>query len=105
MNTSASASSMMTSAPPSFQDVIEPTLTLTVQISKTKEVLDSVKPLRESVPRDCAVALVAFDRTVGHLENASKKLHTAQDRAFTLLRAEMDQHQQDFGRLPLLEAD
>eukprot|EP00435_Cladocopium_sp_Y103_P055280 s1087_g18.t1 len=104
-NASADASAAMTRTPPSFQDILLPTLTLTVQISKAIEVAETLQTLRDSIPTECATAYVAFERSLEHVQAAIRDLHVTHDRALNLVRAEFQQHSEDFGRLPLMDAD
>eukprot|EP00435_Cladocopium_sp_Y103_P038269 s1348_g10.t1 len=93
----SNAGALMTNAPPSFQEAMLPSLMLTVQISKTEEVLETVRTLRDAIPTECAVAHVALDRTVAHLESALRNLHQHHDQTLTLFRASLVQHSVDFG--------
>eukprot|EP00435_Cladocopium_sp_Y103_P055098 s1685_g18.t1 len=104
-NATADASAAMTRTPPSFQDILLPTLTLTVQISKAIEVAETLQTLRDSIPTECATAYVAFERSLEHVQAAIRDLHVAHDRALNLVRSEFQQHSEDFGRLPLMDAD
>eukprot|EP00435_Cladocopium_sp_Y103_P040928 s2951_g11.t1 len=104
-NAAASASAEMMRTPPSFQEILLPTLTLTVQISKAIEVAETLQILRDSIPTECATAYVAFERSLEHVQAAIKDLHVAHDRALNLVRTEFQQHSSDFGRLPLMDAD
>eukprot|EP00435_Cladocopium_sp_Y103_P055251 s402_g18.t1 len=101
----ASASAEMMRTPPSFQEILLPTLTLTVQISKAIEVAETLQILRDSIPTECATAYVAFERSLEHVQAAIRDLHVAHDRALNLVRNEFQRHSSDFGRLPLMDAD
>eukprot|EP00435_Cladocopium_sp_Y103_P009224 s2311_g2.t1 len=99
------AGALLTNAPPSFHEAMLPSLMLTVQISKTEDVLETVRTLHDSIPTECAVAHVAFDQTLGHLESALRNLHQHHDQTLSLFRASLVQHSADFGTLPLMEVD
>eukprot|EP00435_Cladocopium_sp_Y103_P021490 s176_g5.t1 len=91
--------------PPSFQEMLMPCLTLTVQISKAEEVVETIQVLRDTIPHECAPAAFAFDQTLHHLNAALRDLHRAHDRVLNVLRTNLGQHSSTFGRLPLMDAD
>eukprot|EP00435_Cladocopium_sp_Y103_P058166 s44_g20.t1 len=88
-NASDNASAAMTRPPLSFQEILLPTLTITVQISKAIEVAETIQTLRDSIPTECATAYVAFERSLDHVNAAIRDLHVAHDRALNLVLVHM----------------
>eukprot|EP00435_Cladocopium_sp_Y103_P010532 s4433_g2.t1 len=76
MHQSASASSMLTRELPSLQEGIEPVRSLTVQVSKAEEMLESLKTLCQSLPAASATAKAYLNRSIDHLTLAIQELHS-----------------------------
>eukprot|EP00435_Cladocopium_sp_Y103_P052846 s503_g16.t1 len=92
MQPSENASSILIREPPSMQEVVEPVLTMLIQISKAEETLETLQTLCQSLPSSSASAKAYLNRPIDHLTMAVQMMHGDHDTALTLCGEELVQY-------------